>query len=69
MHVSKVFGKGNPVAVLATAFLLSYSKLLQTVINIFTVANLQILNADGNSTESVWYFDGNFVYANGLHAV
>ena len=69
MRVSKVFGKGNPVAVLATVFLLSYSKLLQTVINIFTVANLQIRNADGNSTESVWYFDGNVEYSDGLHAL
>ena len=71
VRVSKAFGKGNPVAVLATVILLSYSKLLQTVINIFTVAHLQSPTDNGTLTvtKSVWHFDGNVVYAQGLHAI
>ncbi len=62
---TKMFGR-NPVAVLATLFLLSYSKLLRTIISamFFTY-----LNYPDNPRAPVWLHDGNVNYLNGKHAV
>ena len=54
----------NPVAVLATLFLLSYAKILRTIIMAFYIAFLEY--PDGTK-EAVWLFDGNIRYLHGQH--
>ena len=62
-RVAKVFGS-NPVAVLATLFLLSYAKLLRTVIAVLSYTYLEYSN---NSQIAVWLYDGNIRYLSGKH--
>ena len=54
----------NPVAVLATLILLSYAKLLRTVITVFYFATLQLPHGQ---TSTVWLYDGNVLYLRGKH--
>ena len=54
----------NPVAVLATLILLSYAKLLRTVITVFYFATLQLPHGQ---TSTVWLYDGNVTYLRGKH--
>ena len=54
----------NPVAVLATLILLSYAKLLRTVITVFYFARLQLPHGH---TSTVWLYDGNISYLHGKH--
>ena len=62
-RVAKVFGR-NPIAVLATLFLLSYAKLLRTVIAALSVTYLEYPN---NLQLAVWLYDGNIRYFSGKH--
>ena len=62
-RVAKVFGS-NPIAVLATLFLLSYAKLLRTVIAALSYTFLEYPN---NSHIAVWLYDGNISYLRGKH--
>ena len=58
--------KLNAVPVLSTLVLLSYSKILRTVITIFTIASLETENS--LSTDSiVWLYDGNVGYLGRKH--
>ena len=50
----------NTFPVLATLILLSYSKILRTIITIFSVSQLDTLN--GSSDSLVWQYDGNIEY-------
>ena len=61
--VAKVFGS-NPVAVLATLFLLSYAKLFRTVIAALSYTSLEYPN---NSHIAVWQYDGNIPYLSSKH--
>ena len=54
----------NAVQVLATLFLLSYSKLLRIVITIFSTTELVYPD---NSKRWVWLYDGNVDYLRGKH--
>ena len=54
----------NPIAVLATLFLLSYAKLLRTVIAALSYTFLEYPN---NSHIAVWLYDGNIRYLSGKH--
>ncbi len=54
-RVARIFGK-NPVAVLATLILLSYTKILRTIIEAFSSATLEY--SEGES-RLVWLNDGN----------
>ena len=54
----------NPIAVLATLFLLSYAKLLHTVIAALSYTLLEYPN---NSQIAVWLYDGNITYLSGKH--
>ncbi len=54
------------MALLATIILLSYSSLIQNIINIFSIGSLDTPN---NSTKQIWLVDGNFDYGTGKHAV
>ncbi len=60
---AKIFGS-NSVPVLATLFLLSYPKLLRTVISILQTSTLY--HPDG-TTATVWSYDGNVPYLSPKH--
>ena len=62
-RLAKVFGS-NPIAVLATLFLLSYAKMLCTVIAALSYTSLEYPN---NSHIAVWLHDGNVRYLSGKH--
>ena len=63
-YAAKLFGR-NPVAVLATLFLLSYTKLLRTIITIFSFALLRYPETE--TRRVVWLYDGNINYLTGKH--
>ena len=54
----------NPIAVLATLFLLSYTKFLRTIIASFAYTLLEYPN---NSNIAVWLYDGNIRYLSNKH--
>ena len=62
--VSKFLIRKNAVKVLATLFLLSYTKLLNTIINALSYVTLSY--PDG-SQKPVWLYDGNVGYLSGKH--
>ena len=62
--VSKFLIRKNAVKVLATLFLLSYTKLLNTSINALSYVTLSY--PDG-SQKPVWLYDGNVGYLSGKH--
>ena len=64
IRASKLFGS-NPVSVLATVILLSYTKILRNILAAFSYATLEY---PGNEQVSVWLFDGNLLYIQGKHA-
>ena len=64
-----LFGE-NKVSVLATVILLSYFKILRTVMIILMLANLTVLpdeNLNSTVRETVWAYDGNLKYWDGEH--
>ena len=63
--ISKLVGK-NSVQVLATLFLLSYAKMLRTIITIFSSTTLTY--PDGY-VKRVWLYDGNVGFLKGKHLV
>ena len=54
----------NPIAVLATLFLLSYAKILRTIIAALSVSYLRY---PGSVSVAVWSLDGNIEYLTGKH--
>ena len=60
---TKILGDTS-VSVLATLFLLSYAKLLRSIITIFSFT---ILEYPGNITAKVWSFDGNHQFLSSKH--
>ena len=62
-RATKLFGN-NSVPVMATLFLMSYAKLLRTIITVFGFAVLRTTN----SSTTVWSFDGNVPYLGLQHA-
>ncbi len=54
----------NPVAVLATLFLLSYAKFLRTIISALSIAFVEYPNS---LKVAVWFNDGNVRYLTGKH--
>ena len=63
IRISKLCGK-NIVSVLATLFLLSYTKLLRLIIEVDTLTKIKY--PDGY-TKAVWFYDGNIDYLRGKH--
>ena len=61
--IARIIGPTNPVSVLATLFLLSYTKLLRTIIATFSFTTL----AYPNERTVVWAHDGNIGYLEGKH--
>ena len=62
--VAKLIGSANPISVLVTLFLLSYTKLLRTIIAAFSFTILKYTN---DNTEVVWMYDGSVKYLAGKH--
>ncbi len=62
--IAKVIGGTNPISVLATLFLLSYAKLLRTII---AAVSFTTLDYPGDETKAVWLYDGNIGYLDGRH--
>ena len=62
--LSKLF-RFNAVPVLSTLVLLSYSKILQTIITIFSPVSLNTMNSTANTR--VWQYDGNIEYFGRKH--
>ena len=54
----------NAVPVLATLFLLSYTKILRTIV---ATLSLTFINLPDETTEAVWLHDGNMPYFKGKH--
>lgn len=63
--IGKLFGS-NPIAVLATVILMSYTKLLQTVVEILSYRELEY--PDGRRVR-VWFGDPNIPFFQGEHIV
>ena len=63
--VTKLLGK-NPVAALATLFLLSYSKILRSILAALASTTLHYPSGE---YKLVWIFDGNMAYGSGSHFV
>jgi predicted outer membrane repeat protein len=63
LKVAAVLGR-NPVAVLATLFLLSYAKLLRAII---MALSFTFLDYPNGSRIAVWLYDGNISYLSGRH--
>ena len=57
--VRKLLGT-NPIAVLATVILMSYTKIIQTALGSLVYANLE--DSAGNSSRKVWFLNGNLEY-------
>ena len=62
--IARMLTGTNPVSVLATLFLLSYAKLLRTIIAVLSFTSLEYPN---NSRVTVWLSDGNIEYFHGKH--
>ena len=60
---TKIFGDKS-VSVLATLLLLSYAKLLRSIITVFSFTTLEYPD---NTTAKVWSFDGNLQYLASKH--
>ena len=65
-RISKLAGK-NSVKVLATLFLLSFGKLIRTVIAVGFFTNVK--SHDGKVNISVWLLDANVHYLHGKHTI
>ena len=62
--IARILTGTNPVSVLATLFLLSYAKLLRTIIAVLSFTSIEYPN---NSGVTVWLSDGNIEYFHGKH--
>ena len=62
-NITKLLGN-NPIAVLATLFLLSYAKVLRTIIAALSVTYIRYPN---DTDVAVWSLDGNIEYLTGKH--
>ena len=65
-YAARIFGT-NPVSVLATLFLLSYTKMLQTIIVVFSFTYIEY--PETGRKRAVWLYDANIDYLKGKHIV
>ena len=66
LKFAKFIEKRNPIEILATVLLLTYTKLLQFVIDAFSSADIEHPN---NTTEKVWLLDGTINYYEIRHII
>ena len=64
--ISRLFGTSDPVPVLATLLLMSYAKILHTIIDALSKTALQYPN---NALVNVWLLDGNIPYFGGAEHI
>ena len=66
---AKLIARKNPIATLATLILLSYAKILHSIIGILSYAILHYTPLDGSTpfTKVVWLRDGSVEYVKGAH--
>ena len=68
----KIFGRNN-IAILATMFILSYTKILKTIFTVFTFTEVLVGSADNVTDQltphKVWTHDGNVDYLNWKHTL
>ncbi len=62
--IARIIGPTNPIAVLATLILLSYTKLLRSIIATFSFTSLEY---PLDKRVAVWLYDGNIGYLEGKH--
>ncbi len=69
-RVTKLMGMRN-IDVLATLFLLSYAKLLKTIVSTFSYTDVMVAKADNISDplhpDRVWVYDGNIKFLGNKH--
>ncbi len=63
---ARIIGPTNPVAILATLFLLSYTKLLRTIVATFAFTTIAYPNEE---SINVWLYDGNIRWLEGKHII
>ena len=67
----RLFGRNN-IAILATLFILSYNKILKTIVTALSFTQVSVSRADDVTapvvSETVWTADGNTAYLKGKHA-
>ena len=66
--LTKLFGN-RAVSLLATMFLLSYTKLLQTITASMGFTTLKVFSTDNNYTLTVWSPDGHYTYCHFPHVL
>ncbi len=66
LRFAKLIGKRDPIAILATLILLSYTKLLSTTISVFSFDTLRYPTS---TRVDVWLPDGNVEYYEGKRII
>ena len=66
--LTKLVGN-RAVPILATLFLLSYIKILRTIVASFLFTNIKVFNGIKNHTLTVWSLDGNHLYCHYPHVL
>ena len=66
-NFANLLSKRKPIATLATLILLSFTKLVRTVIAALSFGTLTIHVNNSTRTELVWLIDGNIPYLKGIH--
>ena len=67
LRFSKLIGKRNPIATLATLVFLSFTNVLETAVVSLRPTTLTYITADGSYDETVWLPDGDIKYFKGKH--
>ena len=67
LRFSKLIGKRNPIATLATLVFLSFTNVLETAVVSLRPTTLTYISSDGSYDETVWLPDGDIKYFKGKH--
>lgn len=67
LRFSRLIGKRNPIATLATLVLLSLTNFIETAVVSLRPITLTYLTVNGTQDETVWLADGNVKYFQGKH--
>ena len=67
LRFSKLIGKRNPIATLATLVFLSFTNVLETAVVSLRPTILTYITTDGSYDETVWLPDGDIKYLKGKH--
>ena len=67
LRFSRLIGKRNPIATLATLILLSLTNVLETAVVSLHPTTLTYITVNGSQDETVWLVDGSIRYLRGKH--